>query len=387
MSEMISTRRQFLAASVALPFAVRGLAETFKNPKWVLLGTDKGAGISRATWNAATGEVGKPELAIAADHPNFFAMHPKLPVLYSTNESVGDRATISAYHVDAGSASLTEVSKISSQGDGPCYVSVDGKGQMAFAANYGGGSFAAYKLGPKGEFAAVAGTLQCQNNIECGVPGPMKDRQDAAHLHCATVAPHNDFVLVCNLGEDAIEVFPISPEEQTLGTPIRISCRTGSGPRHVAFHPNGHWLYCIHELDCTIDLYDWKTHDGSATLTLRGDSTLSTLKPGTPMTGNTGCEIVVGDGGKFVYTCTRGVDEIVVYRVNGSSGMLTEHQRISCGGKIPRMLTFDPTRKWLLCSNQGSSTITVFAHNASKGELTAVGKPFAADTPMFVQFV
>ena len=60
---------------------------------------------------------------------------------------------------------------------------------------------------------------------------------------------------------------------------------------------------------------------------------------------------------------------------------------MSCGGKIPRILTFDPTRKWLLCSNQGSSTITVFAHNPSKGELTATGKSFAADTPMFVQFV
>ncbi len=110
---MISTRRQFLAASVALPFAVRGFAETSKNPKWALLGTDKGAGIYRATWNAATGELGKPELAIAADLPNFFAMHPKLPLLYSTNESVGDRATISAYRVDAASASLTEISKIS----------------------------------------------------------------------------------------------------------------------------------------------------------------------------------------------------------------------------------------------------------------------------------
>jgi 6-phosphogluconolactonase len=387
MTEMISTRRKFLAASAALPFALRSFAEMPMHPKWVLLGTDTGAGIYRASWDGATGELGKVELAIAADRPNFFAMHPKLPVMYSTDSVAGANAAISAYRVDSADASLKEISKIGSQGDGPCYVSVDRTGRMAFAADYGGGSFGAFKLGPQGEFEGVAGVLHCNHNPVCGVPGPMKARQDAAYLHCAVISPHNDFVLACNLGEDAIEVFPITPAEQRLGTPTRVTCRPGSGPRHVAFHPNGRWVYCIHEVDATIDLYDWKVRGGKAEMALRPGSMLSTMKPGTPIKGNTGCEVVVGDSGKFVYTCTRGVDEIVIYRVNPASGLLSEHQRLSSGGKVPRMITFDPTRKWMLCSNQGSSNIVLFAHDAAKGWLTPTGKSFAANSPMFVQFV
>ena len=77
-------------------------------------------------------------------------------------------------------------------------------------------------------------------------------------MHCAVVSPDNSFVLVCNLGEDSIEVFPIRPSELpvSVALPQRIPTRAGSGPRHLAFHPNGRWLYCIHELDCTLELFD-----------------------------------------------------------------------------------------------------------------------------------
>jgi len=386
MKSLVSTRRQFLAASAALPFALRSFAETTA-PRWVFLGTDKGAGIFRATWNPATGELGKAELAVATERPNFFAMHPKLPILYTTNSVAEPNAAISAFRVNTARAELTLMDRKNTEGNGPCYVSVDRTGKMAFAANYGGGSFIAYRLGPQGELASVAGTLQCKDNAACGVPGPMKERQDGPYLHCAVVSPNNDFVLACNLGEDAIEVFPIAPgTAKPLGTPMRVPCRPGSGPRHVAFHPNGRWVYCMYEVDSTMDLYDWKVTGGKAAMTPREGSMRSTLKPGTPMTGNTGCELVVSEDGRLIYTCTRGVDEIVVYRV-GATGLLTEHQRMSCGGKVPRMLTFDPTRRWLLCSNQGSSTITLFAHDRQTGRLTATGKSFEADTPMFVLWV
>jgi 6-phosphogluconolactonase len=386
MKTMHTTRRQFLAASAALPFALRSFAETTA-PRWVFLGTDKGAGIYRARWDAATGEIGKVELAIAAARPNYLAMHPKLPVLYTTNETAGPSASISCYHVDAADATLSPLNKIWSQADGPCYVSVDRTGRMAFAADYGGGGFAAYKLGPKGELASVAGTLQCVGNPVCGTVGPVKDRQEKAHLHCATVSPHNNFVLVCNLGEDAIEVFPIAPAEQTMGTPIRVPARAGSGPRHVAFHPNGKWVYVIHELDATIDIYDWRVRGGKAEMTLRAGSTISTLAAGASLAGNTGCEIVMGDGGRFVYACSRGVNEITVYRV-GPAGLLTEQQRLSCGGLIPRYIALDPSRRWLVCCNQGGAgNVTVFAHDAATGRLSETPKVFAADTAMFVAWV
>ena len=357
-------------------------------PKWVFLGTDAGKGIYRASWNAATGELGKPELAAKTDRPDFFAMHPQWPILYTVNSATGDLAGLTSFRVDAAHGTLTPLHRVGSHGDGPCAVSVDATGRAAFAANYQGGSFAAYHLGPGGELSD-AGDLQCKGNAACGTLGPVKDRQDAPHLHCVVVAPGNDFVLVCDLGDDAIEVIPIAPgKHPMLGKPLRVAARTGSGPRHVAFHPNGRWLYCVHELDCTIDLYDWSVQGGKPALTLRAGSVVSTAAKGSSLAGVTGCEVLVADDGRFVYTCTRGEDSLTVYRVDAKTGLLTEQQRLRCGGKVPRIIAFDPSRWWLLSCNQAApGSVTVFAHDPATGKLSETPKTFAADTPMFALWV
>ena len=386
MTQILSSRRQFLAASAALPFALRSFAQAPTEPRWVFLGTGV-QGIYRAPWNAATGELGAVELAVATDRPTFLAMHPKLPLLYAGNEAAKGDGALTSFRVDTTQGTLKQVQQVSSRGAGPCYVSIDRTGRSAFVADYAGGSMAAYALGPAGEITD-AGGLNCQNNPSCGVLGPVKDRQEIAHLHCTTISPGNDFVLVCDLADDAIEVFPIAPGKKALlGTPMRVQARVGSGPRHVVFHPNGRWVYCVHELDCTIDLYDWNVHGRKATMTLRQGSTISTLTAGAAMAGNTGCEVLVSEDGRFIYTCTRGEDTISVYRVDATTGLLTEQQRLSCGGKVPRIIAFDPSRKWLVSCNQNSGNVTVFAHETTTGRINETPQTFGVDNPMFAQWI
>jgi 6-phosphogluconolactonase len=183
---------------------------------------------------------------------------------------------------------------------------------------------------------------------------------------------------------------------------MRIAARAGSGPRHLAFHPNHRWLYCIHELDCTIDLYDWnpqptgkrpQPHADSprsqSVMTLRHNSVISTLPTGVALTGNTACEIIVSADGRFLTSCTRGhtSNTISVHRIDPATGLLTLQQRLSCGGDVPRYIAFDPSRRWLVCTNQGSNTITVFAHDAATGRIHETPHTFAAENPMFALFV
>jgi 6-phosphogluconolactonase len=415
MSEQV-TRRKFLAGAAALPWAVRAMAQPKKTtpPRWVLLGTDKGKGLYRASWNPATGEIGKPELALELHRPSFFAAHPKLPVLYSANEGGGLEATVSALAVNAKHGTVKVLGTAPTRGDGPCYVAINGDGSLLLVADYAGGAVAAIPLDEYGApgipapgVPLVAGgtkyeppiryarsvpeenALDCHKIEVCGPLGPVKDRQDAPHLHCAVFAPKDDYALVCDLGDDAILVFgPGLASTSDLGMPKRVAARPGSGPRHLAFHPNGKWVYCINELDCTMEIYDWQTGEGGASLTRRDGSAVSTLPPGATLTGNTGCEIAVGDDGRFLYTCTRGSgsNTITVYAVDAAAGTLTAQQTVSCGGSVPRYIGFDPSRRWLLCANQASSTVTVFAHDAATGRLSEKPKTFAAETPLCVAF-
>jgi 6-phosphogluconolactonase len=380
-----------LASAAALPVALRAMAEPAEATRWLLLGTDKGKGIYKASWNAETGEMGPVELAIATERPAYFAMHPKKPVLYVANElTVGD-GKVSSFRVDAKAGGLEAMQQVSSGGAGPCYVSVDETGETAFVACYAEGTVSPIALKKDGGLTLAGGGLDCKKNAACGVTGPVKDRQDAAHLHCAVVAPDNKYLLVCNLGEDAIEVVPIKPglaSGEVFGEPERVPTRSGSGPRHVAFHPNKRWVYCIHELDCTIDVFDFD----KSKLTALGGSTVSTLGSEAAQPGSTACELVVSKDGRFVYANTRGENSLAVYRVNAKTGMLTEQQRVQTGGEVTRLIAFDPTRRWLLCMNQGSDSVTVFAHDAKTGKLgdgTEGAKPktFKADSPMCVSFL
>jgi 6-phosphogluconolactonase len=391
----LHTRRHFLASAAALPFALRAFASpTSPNPRWILLGTGTGKGIFRASWNPATGELSHIVPAAPAEHPSFLALHPTLPILYAVNEMPQGDGALSSFHLDPETATLTPLQRVSTGGNGPCFVSVDPTGHAAFVANYGGGSFAAFSLDPTGALHNVPALFDCRDNPACGVPGisgvtgTAYDRQDAAHIHCATISPDNRFVLACNLGEDAIEIFPIHPSTASpIEAPTRVAARAASGPRHLAFHPNGRWLYCIHELDCTIDLYDWNVSNNHPSPILRKDSVLSTLATRASLPNSTACELAISPDGHFAYANTRGANSLVVYRIDGYTGLLTEQQRIHTAGGITRYFTFDPSRRWLLCANQGTSTITVFPHDPTTAHITETPKAFVLDTPMFVQFV
>jgi 6-phosphogluconolactonase len=313
------------------------------------------------------------------------ARHPKLAeVLYAVDGVSGEGAAVSSFHVDTMSGALTLLNKVGSQGDGPCYVSVDRTGEMAFVANYAGGSFAAFRVTNTGSLGQAIGVFKYTQATH----GPVTARQDAAHIHCATIAPDNKYVLACDLGDDVILVFPVTPGSgDSVRVPLRVAARPGSGPRHVAFHPNGKFVYCIHELDCTIDLYDWSMGPGGPVMKLRENSVVSTLAKGASTKGQTACEIVVSDYGRFLYSCTRGEDTITVWRID-ENGYLTELQRLSAGGKTPRYIALDPSRRWLVCCNQGGpGNVTVFSHDAATGRLGVKPKTFAAPTPMFALWV
>jgi 6-phosphogluconolactonase len=376
---------------VALPFALHGMAQgqVSSASRWVLLGTDTGKGVYGAAWNSATGSLGPVRLVGEASRPSYLAKHPSLPVVYAVDGMSGEGAGVSSFNLDTTTGRLNSLNKVGSQGDGPCYVSVDATGSMAFVANYAGGSFAAFRVTNTGALAQAIGVFKYTQATH----GPVADRQDAAHIHCATIAPDNKYVLACDLGDDVILVFPVTPGSgDSVRVPLRVAARAGSGPRHVAFHPNGKFVYCIHELDCTIDLYDWRYEHGQPVMRLRENSVVSTLTKGASTKGQTACEIVISDDGRFLYSCTRGEESnwITVWRID-ENGSLTRLQRVSSGGKVPRYIALDPSRRWLVCCNQGGNgnqgNVTVFSHDAATGRLGVKPKTFQAPTPMFALWV
>jgi 6-phosphogluconolactonase len=209
-------------------------------------------------------------------------------------------------------------------------------------------------------------------------------RQKGPHAHCATFDPDGHVVFVCDLGLDKVFAYRVDSTKGSLSPndPPSTPVAPGSGPRHIAFLPNGKSSYVINEMGATITVF---SRDAKRSA-LKEIQTLPTLPP--DFSGRKSCaEIAVHPSGKFVYGSNRGHDTIAVYSVDDSSGKLTSGAFVPCGGKEPRNFAIDPTGAFLFVANQNSENIATFRIDNKTGNLTRIEGDIEVGKPVCIVFV
>ena len=147
----------------------------------------------------------------------------------------------------------------------------------------------------------------------------MPPARNVPHPHSVHLSPDNRFLLVNDLGSDRISVFTVNPATARLGPPALFSNnRPGSGLRHIAFHPNGRWVYSINELDSTIDRFLWATTSSRTDpqgLLVNTGAPVKTIAPSFPVAKNPAAEVAISLDGNFLYASNRGEDSLVVFSI------------------------------------------------------------------------
>jgi 6-phosphogluconolactonase len=190
------------------------------------------------------------------------------------------------------------------------------------------------------------------------------------------------FALAADLGIDRVLVYRLERGALTPNEPAGAPLAPGSGPRHIAFRPDGRFLYCINEIACTMTAFKW---DGAAgALSEVGTVPLLETGPGPRMSG---AEVAVHPSGKFVYGSTRGADVITVFAADPEKGTLTAVERRPTGGKTPRSFAVAPGGRWLLAANQDSDSIALFRIDPATGRLEPTGETVKVPAPVCVTFV
>lgn len=331
-----------------------------KHP-FVLFGTQRagpGTGFSRATFDTGTGTLGDPELVAIDDDPSFFVVHPDGQRLYTCNS--GTPGGVTAYAIRGGGEPLRRVNHHVSAGRGPSQLSLDRSGRFVLAANYGGGYIEVLAIESDGSLGKQTAFVQHQGR------STHPERQTRPYAHCVATDPSNRFALAADLGTDEVLVYRFAERTGALSThdPSHVNVRPGSGPRHLAWHPSGGWVYLIEELSNEVTTFRWDGEGG--TLTER--QTVPTLP--TDFAGeSTAAEILVHPSGHFVYASNRGHDSVAIFAVDPSAGTLTFVERVNSDGRTPRYMAFDPTGAWLVVANCDSDSAAVFRIDRSTGRL------------------
>jgi len=382
---MTRTRAACLAITVGLATTVAAAWQAPPSERLVFIGTYTGPntnskGIYAFRFNEASGALTPLGLKAETRNPSFLAAGPAGRVLYAVNEVddfKGAKAgSVTAYSVDAATGNLTPLGAESSGGAAPCHVQCDRTGRFVAVANYSGGNLALLPAAADGRLAAATATLGGTGS------GPNTARQQGPHAHQVVFDPSNRYLLEVDLGLDKILVyrFDQATGRLTPNDPPFAQLAPGSGPRHLAFHPNGRFVFTINELSSTMTSLAWEAAKG----TLRTIGTQSTLPAG--HTGNSStAEVAVDPRGRFLYGSNRGHDSIVVFSIAPDGTLaLVEHEPTR--GKNPRHFTIDPTGRWLIAGNQGSGTLAVFSIDQTSGALTPSGALAEVGAPVCVLF-
>jgi 6-phosphogluconolactonase len=372
--------------SIAFLFASLTASAIAGDSYWVFFGTytsgkSPSKGIYRAKFNSGTGELGKPELAAEAGSPSFLAISPSKQTLYSVGEASGEGSkAVSAYKLALPGGELTKLNAVSAVGQGPCHVNTDRTGQMLGIANYGSGSVASYKVAADGSLSESVSFVQHEGS------SVNPKRQTGPHAHSINFSPDNRYAYVCDLGMDQIQIYKVDPATGalTVNDPAFAKTPVGGGPRHLAFHPNGKFVFVNNEISLTETVFGYDEQTGALTAV----ETVSTLPEGEAVRdGLSTAETVVHPNGKFVYVSNRGHDTIAVFSFDAEKGKLTLIQNAPAEGEVPRNFNLDPTGKWMIVAHQKSNSVAVLKVDEATGKLSFTGTKHEVGAPVCVRFV
>jgi 6-phosphogluconolactonase len=306
-----------------------------------------GGGIGSATADPTTGKLAVASWAKAVPDPSWLALSADAATLYAVSELVPG-GKVSALRPDAqGRPTLLDGQRT---GSGPAHVCVHPGGRYLFTSLYDGGGVVTHPIAADGSVGAATDTRR-------HTPDP---GQSASHAHQVVVDPTGGWILAVDLGVDSVYVYTLDPAKGRLKQASRVRVRSGAGPRHLVFHPNGNNAYIAGETDSTVTVCGWQAG------TLTPGAVVSTrLKPSTGT--NNPAEIAVSADGRFAYVSNRGDNTVAVFAIGGAGSTLKLLATPPCGGTEPRHLAIDPTGRWLYVANQGSGQVVWFPLDPATG--------------------
>ena len=378
-------------------------------------GGGRGEGIIAARRDPRSGALRPAGVVARTPSPSFLAWHPTLPVVYAANE-LPDGAVSAWRFVDG---RVEAARHASTGGESPCHLCVTPDGRYLLASNYGSGSIALLALDDDGAIRGRTDLLAHEGH------GPDPDRQASPHAHMVSAPPKwavspsrtsssaaafgsgtapgsgpgdvaagsdaspasrvnpgpggtpdpgveggygAGALLAVDLGTDSIYPYAIA-HDRLVPAAHRIHLRRGTGPRHLARHPDGRRVYVVGELDASVTVLQAGE---------RGWHERHRVAAGARDGHHQPSAVAVGADGRFVYVANRDVDTVAVFALDGERPPELTAE-VDTGGAWPRDLVLIGDH--LYVANERSHTVSIFVVDPDSGVPSPSGDPVSFPSP------
>ena len=273
---------------------------------------------------------------------------------------------VSSFAIDQADGRLTHLGH-APLADSMAYIITDRSGRYLLSASYPGAKLAINPIDAQGRVGER----------------PTQVLATEPKAHCVVVDRSNRWAYCTNLGGDIIMQLRFDPATGTVSpnAPATIATRPGAGPRHLAFHPTGRFLYLLNETDATLGAYAIDPASGALTEL----QTVPTLPP--EFTGKpSAADLHVTPNGRFIYSSERTTSNIKGFRIDPERGTFSR-----CGRwpteTTPRGFAIDPRGRFLLAVGLSSNAMTVSAIDPDSGALADVAQYPMGRMPNWVEIV
>ncbi len=338
-------------------------------------------GIHLFEYEILTGEFNKIQKLTGQINPSFLAVDSEAGFLFAVNTTASyddeNSGSVAAFAIDETSGKLSFINRQSSRGSNPCHISIIAEGKFVAVANYMGGSVSVLPVQEDGSLQPASGFVQHQGR------GPHERRQTAPHAHSIYPVIDGPWVMAADLGIDKVLIYRVDNEGNLVPGSVTPSAvmEPGAGPRHIAFHPNGNWIYVLNELNSTVTRLLFDSDSGKAEVM---EST-STLPVGYEEE-NLCADIHVHPGGRFLYASNRGHNSIAIFELD-SEGVPVMIGLEPVRGERPRNFSIDPSGNFIFVANKTTGNITVFKIDNKTGLLDFTGSNLEVSSPVCIKFL
>ncbi len=342
----------------------------------------RGHGLAIYSLDEDTLEAAKLAETDAIDNPTFLSVNADGSKIYATAEVFEwKEGLVTAFAFDRATNRLSYINKQPTLGILAAHNTISDNESHVLVANYAMGdggpdqSVAVFGIREDGGLTPALASVAHKGT------GPNPERQERSHAHSANVVPGTDIVVVADLGIDRLVSYRLG-KDGTLAKLSEFATAPGAGPRHVAFHPNGRFIFVMNELDSTFTTLSIEPATGELALV----DTLPAV-PAEARDKNHCADIQISPDGRFLYGSNRGHDSVAVVAIDQDTGKLSAIEFVPCGGPTPRNLALNPSGSLLFSANQNGDNVTIFRRDAETGRLTDAGRPIAIGTPMCIRIV
>lgn len=249
---------------------------------------------------------------------------------------------------------LTSLSELYTDSAKLSYVVADPKGSFVYVSSMGDGSVRMVEVADDGSMEVVSSYRLTGHSVT--------KRQSVAKVHSVMISPDSRWLAAANLGADEIDIFAVDRDKRTITLHSTAAVDFMQEPRHMAFTPDGRFLYVLTEGGSRI--YVYAMEEGNATM-LAAYNTLDV----NDRRGSAAADIVISSDGRYLYSTNRGQNSIVLWNISRDTGYLEKAAVYTNVSEGPRGLTLSPGGSELLSANYEGNSITRISRNPATGEL------------------